>query len=152
MTFQLPCAAVLGAALLASPAFSAEPETALALAGQPVLALAQHPDVSGGLRAFTGGHQRAAAERVRMPGPGLQVVEERFIYGWGCAPDGCAKDGLFLAYDVVRERTYLLLVEEGQVMVAVPPRRGIWPAALEAPLARFAPDISARLRFAPNGK
>ena len=108
-----PLAAVLA---LAAPSAAQEPTSALALAlaGQPVLALAGHAAVSGVLRQAPGGRRRIVAERLRLPGPPMGVAADRFVYGWGCDPRGCREEGLFLAFDTARERIYLLVVEDGR--------------------------------------
>ena len=66
-----PLAAVLA---LAAPGAAQEPTSALALAGQPVLALARHAAVSGVLRQASGGRRRIVAERLRLPGPPMGVT------------------------------------------------------------------------------
>lgn len=133
-----------GAAAQASP-----PEDPRALAGEPVLALAAHPAVTLTLRQSTGGRQSAVARQARNPGPPLRVTPDgAFVLGWGCGGAGCAQDGLFLAYDVAREQLFVVLFEGGQPLSWVPPRASPWPAALEAPLREFSPEIAARMHFA----
>jgi hypothetical protein len=123
----------------------------LALAGQPVLALAAHPAVAGTLRQATGGRQGAVARHLRLPGPPLRALGGGTIYGWACDPDaGCGRDGIFLAYDAPGGRIFVLLVEDGAPIAWVPPRAAPWPAALEGPLRAFNPAMAARLRFLPE--
>ena len=142
----LPLAAVLA---LAAPSAAQEPTSALALAGQPVLALAGHAAVSGVLRQASGGRRRIVAERLRLPGPPMGVAADRFVYGWGCDPRGCREESLFLAFDTMRERIYLLVVEDGAPILFVPPRTAPWPETLAEPLRAFHPALAAALRFAP---
>ena len=68
--------------------------------GQPVLALAQRPELTTGLRFNSGGHRTALAARLRDPGPPVALAGDRYVYGFGCKPEGCREGGVFLAYDV----------------------------------------------------
>jgi hypothetical protein len=143
---------LLALLLLAPPVRAAAPPPPadpLALAGQPVLALAAHPAVVGTLRQATGGRQGAVARHLRLPGPSLRVIADRTIYGWACdaGAAGCGQDGIFLAYDATAGRIFLALVEGGAPIAWVPPRAAPWPAALEGPLRDFNPALAARLRF-----
>ncbi len=125
------------------------PEDPRALAGQPVLALASHPAVTLTLRQSSGGRQSAVARLARAPGPPLRVTPDgQVVYGWGCGAAGCGADGLFLGYDAVRERLFVVLFAESQSLLWVPPRASRWPATLEAPIAEFSPEIAQRMRFA----
>jgi hypothetical protein len=134
-----------GAAPRAEP-----PEDARDLAGQPVLALASHPAVTLTLRQATGGRQSILARAARQPGPPLRVTADgRFVFGWSCDPAaGCAASGLFLAFDAERPQVFLALFDEGRAQAWVPPRTAHWPAALEAPLRSFSPDVVGLVRFA----
>jgi hypothetical protein len=141
-----PLAAVLA---FAAATAAQEPASALALAGQPVLALGRHAAVAGVLRQASGGRQRIVAERLRLPGPPMGVAVDRFVYGWGCDPRGCREEGLFLGFDTMRERMYLLVVEDGAPSLFVPPRTAPWPETLAEPLRAFHPTLAAALR--PGG-
>lgn len=141
----------LGLTAAAMPGGRAEtPAGPRDLVGQPVLALAAHPDVTLTLRQSTGGRQSAVARQARNPGPGLRVTPDgQFIYGWGCdARTGCEANGFFLAYDLTRPQIFLILYEKGSPLSWVPPRASPWPAALAAPIRDFSPKIADYMNFA----
>ncbi|MBW8269791.1 hypothetical protein [Caldovatus aquaticus] len=149
---RLPAFLLLGAALLAPGAARAAEETpgAAALLGQPVAALLGQPGVALGLRLAGGGWQHALAEAARLPGPPLRrAADGRHLFAWGCAPEaGCGARGLFLAWDPQGGRVFAALVENGQPVLFVPPRRSReWPAALAAPVQAFDAGVAGRLRF-----
>ncbi|MBR0656938.1 hypothetical protein [Plastoroseomonas arctica] len=125
----------LFALLLAAPAIAEDDSRALL--GQPVLALAQYQGVAGVLATATGGARGAVSRRLREPGPGLALLGDRYVYGWGCGAEGCAAGGIFLAQDFVQGRIYLLLLEDGRTRLAVPPSTAGWPPALAEAMRGF---------------
>jgi hypothetical protein len=131
-------AAWLGAALLAATPAAAE--SPLALEGQGLRALAAHPLVALPLRSAAQGRSGTVFERLNLPGPPVAVAEGRWVFARGCAPAGCARDGIFLALDSVSERLYLLVVEAGRPVLVVPPFGTSWPAALREGVAPFLPS------------
>ena len=133
----LRAGALLGAALLAAAPAAAEGP--LALEGQGLRDLAAHPMVSLPLRSASQGRSRLVFERLNLPGPPVAIAEGRFAWARGCAPAGCARDGIFLALDSVSERLYLLVVEAGRPVLVVPPFGTSWPAALREGVAPFLP-------------
>jgi hypothetical protein len=143
-----PIAVALLAVLATAPAGAEETR---ALVGQPVLALATHPEVTLTLRQSTGGRQGAVARLARAPGPPLRLTPGGdYVYGWGClAATGCGADGFFLAHDTVHAQIFVVLFEGGQPLLWVPPRASPWPAALAAPLREFSAEIAGRMNFAP---
>ncbi len=127
--------------LLASPL--AAQDSITSVIGQPVLALAQRPELTTGLRFNSGGHRSALAARLRDPGPPVALAGDRYVYGFGCRPDGgCREGGAFLAYDVHDERIFMLLTEKGGVRLSVPPDPRAWPEALREGLAEFIPALA----------
>lgn len=122
---------------LALPAAAAAQEDARALAGRPVLALAQHDGVGPLLQTATGGVRGEVSARLRDPGPGLAVLDDRYVYGWGCGAEGCAAGGIFLAQDVIAGRVFLLLLRDNRTRLAVPPNPGAWPPAVGEALRGF---------------
>ncbi len=146
MTLSLLLTMALAGAAAAEP-----PEDTRALAGQPVLALASHPAVTLTLRQSSGGRQAVVARLARAPGPGLRVTPDgTYVYGWGCSAEtSCTTDGFFLAQDAVHAQIFVVMFERGQQLLWVPPRASPWPAALEAPLREFSPEIADRMNFAP---
>lgn len=134
----------LAALLLALPAAGgarAEPEITATI-GQPVLALAQRPEMTTGLRLTSGGHRGVLAARLRDPGPPVALAADRYLFGWGCRAEGCRVGGAFLAWDLRDERMYLLLTENGGVRLSVPPDPRAWPEALRPGLAGFVPALA----------
>jgi hypothetical protein len=133
------------AALLLSPCLAsgarAQAEITAVL-GQPVLALAQRPEMTTGLRFNSGGHRGALAARLRDPGPPVALAEGRYLFGWGCRAEGCRAGGVFLAWDLLDERMYLLLTENGTVRLSVPPDPRAWPEALRPALGDFVPALA----------
>jgi hypothetical protein len=123
------------ALLLASPAV-AEGD-ARALLGRPVLTLAQHEGVAGVLATATGGARGSVSRRLREPGPGLALLGDRYVYGWGCGEAGCAAGGIFLAQDFIAGRIFLLLLEDGRTRLAVPPSPAGWPPELAEAMRGF---------------
>ena len=114
-----------------------------AVVGQPVLALAQRPELTTALRFNSGGHRGALAARLRDPGPPVGLAENRYLHGFGCMEEGgCRAGGAFLAYDMQEDRVFLLLTEQGRVRLSVPPDARAWPGALRAPVEDFVPAIA----------
>lgn len=109
--------------------------------GQPVLALAQRPELTTGLRFTSGGHRSVLAARLRDQGPPVAMAEDRYLFGWACKPEGC-RDGVFLAWDPQDERMFLLLTENGRVRLSVPPDPQAWPEALRPGLRGFVPALA----------
>lgn len=132
--------AVAGALFLAAP--SAGQDSITSVIGQPVLALAQRPELTTGLRFNSGGHRAALAARLRDPGPPVALARDRYLYGFGCRDEGCRAGGAFLAYDVHDERIFLLLTENGAVRLSVPPDPRAWPEALRPGLREFIPALA----------
>jgi hypothetical protein len=128
-------------ALLGGPA-AAEEQDILSVVGQPVLALAQRPELTTGLRFNSGGHRSALAARLRDPGPPVTLVEENFLAGWGCRPTSCRDGGVFLAYDRRDERIYMMLTDDGTVRLSVPPDPRGWPVELREEVRRFVPALA----------
>lgn len=110
---------------------------ARALAGQPVLALARHEGVGALLQTVSGGVRGEVAARLRDPGPGLAILDERYVYGWGCGAEGCAAGGIFLAQDVLAGRIFVLLLRDNRTRLAVPPSPAGWPTPLAEALRGF---------------
>jgi hypothetical protein len=127
------------AALLLAPAaaWAAEPEARRAIGGS-LVALAAEPAVSLPLRSAARGRQRAVYEGLRMPGPAVALVAERWLVGWGRQ----GEHGLFLAFDWQAEQLFLLLLDEGEAVYLAPGRFARWPEPLAEPFARFAPGIA----------
>lgn len=123
-------------ALLLSPPALAQGDSR-ALLGQPVLALAQHEGVAPVLATATGGARGAVSRRLREAGPGLALLGDRYVYGWGCGEAGCAAGGIFLAQDFVAGRIFLLLLENGRTRLAVPTSPAGWPPALAEVMRGF---------------
>ncbi len=121
----------------------------LSVVGQPVLTLAQRPELTTGLRFNSGGHRSALAARLRDPGPPVTQVAEHFLQGWGCLPSGCRDGGVFLAYDRRDERIYLMLTENGSVRLSVPPDPRGWPMDLRAGVADFIPALAEAIGTRP---
>ncbi|WP_137127403.1 hypothetical protein [Roseomonas sp. HF4] len=109
--------------------------------GQPVLALAQRPEMTTVLRFNAGGHRGVLAARLRDPGPPVEVAEDRYLFGWGCRSEGCREGGAFLGFDMQADRVYLLLTERGSVRLSVPPDPQAWPEALRPGLSAFVPAL-----------
>ncbi|MBR0651090.1 hypothetical protein GXW78_15560 [Roseomonas terrae] len=127
--------------LLAAPLTAQESITAVI--GQPVLALAQRPEMTTVLRFNSGGHRTAVAARVRDPGPPVALADDRYVYGFGCRPQGgCREGGVFLAFDVHDERVFMLLTEAGSVRLSVPPDPRSWPEGLRSGVAEFIPALA----------
>lgn len=110
--------------------------------GQPILALAQRPELTTGIRFNSGGHRSILAARLRDPGPPVAMVEDRYLFGFGCRAEGCRAGGAFLAWDVQDERMFLLLTERGRVRLSVPPDPLAWPEALRPGLREFVPALA----------
>ncbi|MBR0645269.1 hypothetical protein [Plastoroseomonas hellenica] len=126
---------VLAIALLTLPAVAEE--DARALAGQPVLELARHEGVASLVHTATGGLRGEVSRRLRDPGPGLAVMQNRYVYGWGCGTEGCAAGGIFLAQDIAEGRVFILLLRDGRTRLAVPPNPNAWPAAVGEAMMGF---------------
>jgi hypothetical protein len=131
---------MLLALLLAAPA--AAQESVTSVLGQPVLALAQRPEMTTGLRFNSGGHRSALAARLRDPGPPVALAGARYVYGFGCKPEGCREGGAFLAYDMQDERIFILLTDNGSVRLSVPPDPRAWPEGLREGLHAFIPALA----------
>lgn len=129
--------------LLAVPAWAQD--DIAALAGQPVLALAQRPELTTGIRFNSGGHRAALAARLRDPGPPLALAQDRYMFGWGCRAEGCGVGGAFLAWDMRDERMFLILTDRGGVRLSVPPDPRAWPEALRPGLRDFVPALGDAL-------
>lgn len=129
--------ALLGAA----PARAMDPDI-MSVIGQPVLSLAQRPEVGVVLRPASGGHRSVIAEALREPGPPVGLLDGQYLYGHGCKPEGCRVRGIFLAWDMKGERMFMLVTEEGRVRLSIPPDPRAWPRELSAPLAGFSPALS----------
>ncbi|WP_424814349.1 hypothetical protein [Roseococcus sp. YIM B11640] len=119
----------------------------LALAGQPVVALAAHPTVGPRLRRMAAGRQRVVSDALRGPGPGLAVSEGRWISGHACAPTGCGEAKVFLAFDTQTESVVIMLLEHDRPSLFIPPRIAIWPKALQPALVEFDPGMAGALRY-----
>jgi len=130
--------------MLVFPA-AAQPDrapSALDLAGQPVSALAAHPDVVVILRSVSRGRQTYVLRHLRAAEPApLHAAEERYVFGWTCDGGACAEAGLFLGYDTQTERLYLLLIDEGVASLTVPTRGAPWPAPMAEAVLALKPDL-----------
>jgi hypothetical protein len=127
-------------ALAFAPPASAQAEIASVI-GQPVLVLAQRAELTTGLRFNSGGHRSALAARLRDPGPPVALAAERYLFGFGCQPEGCREGGVFLAFDTRDDRMFLLLTDHGSVRLSVPPDPRAWPEALRPGLREFVPAL-----------
>lgn len=127
--------------LAGAAAPAAADEDIVSVVGQPVLVLAQRPELTTGLRFNSGGHRSALAARLRDPGPPVTLVGENFLQGWGCRPSGCRDGGAFLAFDRRDERIYLMLTDNGSVRLSVPPDPRSWPAELRPGVTEFIPAL-----------
>ncbi|TDH64247.1 hypothetical protein E2C06_02580 [Dankookia rubra] len=108
--------------------------------------LAALPAVGTLLRGAARGRQQQVYEGLRLPGPPVTLVEDRWLVGWGCAdPEprtGCSRRGLFMAFDAGRERLFLMLLDDGEPVYLAPARTGHWPATLAETFAGFAPELA----------
>lgn len=129
-------------ALLPATAQAQAPEVLL-LAGQPVLELARHPTVGPRLRSMSAGRQRIVSDALRGSGPPLAVTDARWVHGYGVITGA----RVFLAFDTHTESVVILLLEDGRPSLFIPPRVAPWPAALQAALREFAPEMAAVMRF-----
>jgi hypothetical protein len=132
---------MLAALLLAALPAAAQEQDIRSVVGQPVLALAQRAELTTGLRFNSGGHRGALAARLRDPGPPVALAQDRWLFGFGCLPQGCRDGGAFLAFDTLDDRMYLLLTENGAVRLSVPPDPRGWPEALRPGLRDFVPAL-----------
>lgn len=137
-------AALLPVPLAPRVASAADP-AARSLAGADLVALAAAPGVSPLLRGAARGRQQSVYEGLRLPGPPVSLVEERWLVGWGRE----AERGLFLAYDTEQERLFLLLLVDGAAVFLAPGRWASWPAALAESFHRFAPGLQPGPSFEP---
>ena len=135
---------VLLGLLLALPA-AAQEGPITSVIGQPVLALAQRPEMTTTLRFSAGGHRGELAARLRDPGPPVALADDRYLHAFGCLPEGCREGGAFLAYDLREERVFLLLLDHGRVRLSVPPNPRDWPTALRPAVVPFSPALSEAL-------
>lgn len=110
--------------------------------GQPVLALAQRPEMTVTLRFTAGGYRSELAARLRDPGPPVSLTDDRYLHSYGCLPEGCREGGAFLGYDLREERVFLLLLGHGRVRLSVPPNPRDWPVALRPALVPFSAAVS----------
>jgi hypothetical protein len=133
----------LAALLLPAPALAAEPEVRRALGGT-LVQLAAEPAVSLPLRSAARGRQQSVYEGLRLPGPPVALVAERWLVGWGREEER----GLFLAFDWQAEQLFLLLVIDGEPVYLAPARQARWPEALAEPYSRFAPGLASHPHFA----
>lgn len=129
------------AVVLLGAATAAAQQDIAGVLGQPVLALAQRPEMTTALRFNAGGHRGVLAARLRDPGPPVAIAEDRYLFGWGCRTEGCREGGAFLGFDLRTERIYLLLTERGSVRLSVPPDPQAWPEALRPGLTAFVPAL-----------
>jgi hypothetical protein len=128
----------LGALLLAPfGAWAAEPN-ARAAAGGTLVQLAAEPAVAVLLRGAARGRQQTVYEGLRLPGPPVALVADRWLAGWGLDGDR----GLFMAFDSEGERLFLMLIVDGRPIYLAPPRVARWPEALAEPFGRFAPGLA----------
>ena len=108
--------------------------------------LAAQPAVATLLRGAARGRQQQVYEGLRLPGPPVALVEDRWLVGWGCADPptrvGCGDQGLFMAFDAGRERLFLMLLDKGTPVYLAPARTGHWPAMLAEAFTAFAPDLA----------
>lgn len=137
---RLGATAAMALFMAAAPIAAQEPITSVI--GHPVLALAQRAELTTGLRFNSGGHRSVLAARLRDPGPPVAQAGDRYLYGFGCRPEGCRDGGAFLAYDLQDERVFLLLTENGGVRLSVPPDPRAWPEALRPGLHDFIPALA----------
>ncbi len=134
--------------MLPGPATAASPEAAATreAAGGTLVQLAAQPAVATLLRGAARGRQQTVYEGLRLPGPPVTLVQDRWLVGWGCGdPEpraGCTGRGLFMAFDAGSERLFLMLLENGGATYLAPPRTGHWPALLAEAFAGFAPGLA----------
>ena len=133
---------------LAAPAGAASPEAAATreAAGGTMVQLAAQPAVGTLMRGAARGRQQQVYEGLRLAGPPVALVEDRWLVGWGCADPptrtGCTGRGLFMAFDAGSERLFLMLLEDGGPIYLAPPRTAHWPAMLAEAFADFAPELA----------
>ena len=124
-----PCGAPLGAQ-------AADPGVRSA-AGGTLVQLAAQESIAVLLRGAARGRQQSVYEGLRLPGPPVALVADRWLVGWGSAGD----QGLFMAFDSEGERLFLMLLVEGGPIYLAPPRVARWPEELAEPFHRFAPGL-----------
>ncbi len=115
------------------------------MAGRPVRELAAHPAVRIGFRSVVRGRQSIVYRHLQATGPGLAVEAGRFVYAWTCEGGDCATNGLFLGYDARDERFFLILLDDRNPSLTVPPRGAPWPPELAAPVLAVRPDLRRRI-------
>lgn len=149
--FALAAAAVLAATLLAAPASAQEARSAaeaddlaVGLAGLTLRDLAALPAVAPTLRAVVRSRQSAVFRHLRAPGTAART-REGTAWAWGCEGGDCAREGLLLAHHVGSGALWLLLLQDGDATLVVPPRRSTWPAVVREAVAEHRPDLAARL-------
>ena len=127
------------AALLLAPfgARAAEPG-ARNVAGGTLVQLAAEPTVAVLLRGAARGRQQTVYEGLRLPGPPVALVADRWLVGWGREDDR----GLFMAFDSQGERLFLMVIVDGGPIYLAPPRVARWPEALAEPFGQFAPNLA----------
>jgi len=128
--------------VVAAPALALAQEDIRSVIGQPLLALAQRPELTTVLRFNSGGHRGVLAARLRDPGPPVAIAEDRYLFGHSCRAEGCRVGGVFLAIDLHDERLFLLLTENGSMRLSVPPDSRSWPEALRPGLREFIPALA----------
>ena len=143
LSSRLVCAALMALAMYGG---AAAEDAIGTVVGQPVLALAQRGELTTALRFNSGGHRSSLAARLRDPGPPVALVEGRYLFGYGCRPQGCREGGAFLALDIQDDRMFLLLTDQGAVRLSVPPDPRAWPEALRPGLRDFVPALGEAIR------
>lgn len=134
-----PCGAGV---LVTRTARAADPE-ARAVAGGTLVQLGALGSVAILLRGAARGRQQAVYEGMRLPGPPVALVADRWLVGWGSEGDR----GLFMAFDAEGERLFLMLLVDGGPIYLAPPRVALWPEELAEPFHRFAPGLERGPRF-----
>ncbi|MFT8244643.1 hypothetical protein [Roseomonas sp. BN140053] len=139
---------VLAVLLCAIPAQAqqggARPPSADSLAGLTILELAGLPDVSPTLRTVVRGRQNAVYRHLHAPGAPTQAANG-FAWAWGCDGGDCAANGLFIAHEPGGGYLWLVLIQDGAVVMTVPPRGTRWPPTLVDAVAAVRPELRARL-------
>lgn len=123
---------------------AAEDDDAAGLAGITLRDLAALPDVAPLLRTVVRGRQSAVFRHLRAPGTATRT-RDGVAWAWGCEGGDCARDGLLLAHHPASGTLWLVLLQEGEATLTVPPRRSTWPEVVRAAVAEHRPDLAARL-------
>jgi hypothetical protein len=82
------------------------------------------------------------SDAVRAPGPPLALAGE-WLHGSAANEEA----RVLLGFAWRSESVALLLLEAERPSLFVPPRVAAWPEALRGPVADFAPELAARMRF-----